>query len=152
MYSTILQDVSKRRALAEKDSGPGGSVSVTRLKNFESRLTKLVGGNDKFTEGSAWHGKRQFLNAMGDLTLVVKQRVNTSFTGELYESMGGGHAGMKVQGKIIGNQVALETTSMIVGTNRYLYIEGVLVQDRFIGALAPAVGPKPGSWCMLQKK
>ena len=83
-YSKILEGVSKRRAAIEKANAaasPGKAVSVTGIKNLETRLTKMVGGNDKFTQGSAWGGKRQFPNAMGDMTLVVKQRAGTSFTG-----------------------------------------------------------------------
>ena len=59
---------------------------------------------------------------------------------------------MNVEGKIFGNEVELQTTSMIVGKNNYLCLTGVLVQDRFIGGVAQSYGGKPGSCFVLQAK
>jgi hypothetical protein len=158
-YADIKANVQMRRAAEEKKAsdktnGQGVNSGLTGLKNLEARLAKVVDGGDALKPGSRWTGSRQFPNATMTVELVVTQRQGTRFLGELYQSMGGGSTGMRIEGQILGNEVTMKTTSMIHGTNRDMFVSGVVVKDQIIAAAGEVAGgkPAPGSWFSLQPR
>lgn len=89
---------------------------------------------------------------MLSVDLVVTQRAGTRFVGELRQSKGGGSSAMNVEGQIVGNDIVLETTSMIRGDRTFLHLEGVVVKDRIVAAAAEARKGRVagGSWFALE--
>lgn len=151
-YTKILGTVQKRLANLQGKAAKKGPANLIALQSLENRLTKVIDAGDNFKPGTKWQGQRQLPDAVLSVDLFVTQRAGTRFVGELHQSKGGGASGMNVEGQIIGNEIELETVSMIRGDRSYLFMKGVVVKDRIVAAAAEARKGRvdAGSWFALE--
>jgi hypothetical protein len=153
----IIADVDQfRKNLADKairkERDPDVSEALTKL---EDKVLKLLGGRVEFTEGSDWHGKRQFpKGGSAQLYMHVGQVAGNVFRGRLEQTTNAATDIMKVEGERDGNHLVIRTTEMIRGDYRELEFTGYFLGRRIVANVGGyGINKQPASgWISLWKQ